>query len=136
MVIEFFLNLGDLLYIYVLTMEDKRYHITASAKGFYVNLSTEDEFNPKAANQKFIYHSLIELLNHISPTFKKNFALIQRRRCQKHPFERVATPYQVYTWLVPQFEHIADSIRAEDGKNYFRFLDYKIIFFPYLQAVH
>lgn len=29
--------LGDLLYLYVLTMEDKRYHVTCCTKGFYVN---------------------------------------------------------------------------------------------------
>lgn len=29
--------LGDLLYLYVLTLEDKKYHITASTRGFYVN---------------------------------------------------------------------------------------------------
>lgn len=28
---------GDLLYLYVLTLEDKKYHITASTRGFYVN---------------------------------------------------------------------------------------------------
>ena len=28
---------GDLLYLYVVTLEDKRYHITASTRGFYLN---------------------------------------------------------------------------------------------------
>ena len=39
-------------------------------------------------------------------------------RAQKHPFERVATPYQVYSWLSPHISHTVDSIRAEDGKGY------------------
>jgi protein TIF31 len=28
---------GDLLYLHVITLEDKRYHITASTRGFYIN---------------------------------------------------------------------------------------------------
>lgn len=36
-------------------------------------------------------------------------------RAQKHPFERVTTPYQVYSWLAPVQEHTMDSIRAEEG---------------------
>ena len=34
----------------------------------------------------------------------------------KHPFERVPTPYQVYSWLAPQPDHPVDYIRAEDGQ--------------------
>lgn len=51
----------------------------------------------------------------VSPIFKKSFNLIQKKRTQRHPFERVATPYQVYTWTAPNLEHTIDSIRAEDG---------------------
>lgn len=28
---------GDLMYLHVITNEDKRYHVTASVKGFFVN---------------------------------------------------------------------------------------------------
>lgn len=106
---------GDLTYLYVATLEDKRFHITASTRGFYVNLSTEDEFDPRPADPRSIFHSLIDLLNSISPAFKKNFALILKKRQSRHPFERVATPYQVYSWTAPQLEHSIDSIRAEDA---------------------
>lgn len=106
---------GDLLYLYVLTLEEKRYHVTASTRGFYLNQSTEDNFNPKASQPKYLSHSLIDLLSQISPLFKKNFALLLKKRSQKHPFERVPTPYQVYTWLAPQPDHQVDYIRAEDA---------------------
>lgn len=106
---------GDLMYLYVVTVEDKRFHITASTRGFYVNQSSEEEFNPKPDTPKIVYHSLIELLGQISPIFKRNFAIIQKKRTQRHPFERVATPYQVYTWCTPNFDHSIDSIRAEDA---------------------
>lgn len=105
---------GDLIYIHVVTNEDRRLSITGSTRGFYLNQSTEEEFNPLPASPKIIYHSLAELLNAQSPSFKRNFAQIQRKRHQKHPFERVATPYQVTTWCAPNLEHSIDSIRAED----------------------
>lgn len=106
---------GDLLYLYVVTLEEKKYHITASTRGFYVNQSTDEEFNPKAAQQKFLSHSLIDLLTQISPAFKKNFSILLKKRAQKHPFERVPTPYQIYSWMAPQPEHNVDYIRAEDA---------------------
>ncbi|CAH1800862.1 unnamed protein product [Owenia fusiformis] len=106
---------GDLLYLNIVTLEDKRYYITSSTRGFYVNLSTEDEFNPKAAPQKYLSHSLIDLLNQVSPGFKKNFAVLLKKRSQKNPFERVPTPYQVYSWMSPHMDHPVDAIRAEDA---------------------
>ncbi|WAR03982.1 CLU-like protein [Mya arenaria] len=106
---------GDLIYLYAVTLEDKKYHITASTRGFYVNMCTEDVFNPRAAAQKCLSHTLVELLNQLSPAFKRNFAQLLKKRGQKHPFERVPTPYQIYTWMVPQTDHTVDYIRAEDA---------------------
>jgi len=106
---------GDLLYLQVITAEEKHYHITASTRGYFVNHCTEEEFNPKAASPSFLSHSLIELLNQISPMFKRNFALLQKRRTSRHPYERVPTPYQVYSWIGPQLDHNIDTIRAEDA---------------------
>ncbi|XP_043574244.1 clustered mitochondria protein homolog isoform X2 [Chiloscyllium plagiosum] len=106
---------GDLMYLYVVTMEDRHVSITASTRGFYVNQSTAYSFNPKPANPSFLSHSLVELLSQISPTFKKNFAALQKKRVQRHPFERIATPFQVYSWTAPTVEHAMDCVRAEDA---------------------
>ncbi|XP_045448281.1 clustered mitochondria protein homolog [Melitaea cinxia] len=105
---------GDLLYLHVVTLEDRHFHITACPRGFYLNQSTEEVFNPRPFNPSLLCHSLIELLSIVSPAFKRNFALVQKRRMQKHPFERVATPYQVYQWASPMLDHTVDAIRAED----------------------
>ena len=43
--------------------------------------------------------------------------MLLKKRSQKHPFERVPTPYQVYSWMAPHPEHVIDYIRAEDGKS-------------------
>ncbi|XP_063536428.1 clustered mitochondria protein homolog isoform X1 [Cydia strobilella] len=105
---------GDLLYLHVVTLEDRHFHITACPRGFYLNQSTEEVFNPRPSTPSLLCHSLIELLSIVSPAFKRNFALVQKKRMQKHPFERVATPYQVYQWASPMLDHTVDAIRAED----------------------
>ncbi|ETE69328.1 hypothetical protein L345_04868 [Ophiophagus hannah] len=106
---------GDLMYLYVITVEDRHVSITASTRGFYLNQSTAYNFNPKPANPSFLSHSLVELLNQISPTFKRNFAALQKKRVQRHPLERISTPFQVYTWTAPLAEHVMDCVRAEDA---------------------
>uniref|UniRef100_A0A8D0Y386 Clustered mitochondria protein homolog n=1 Tax=Sus scrofa TaxID=9823 RepID=A0A8D0Y386_PIG len=64
---------GDLMYLFVITAEDRQVSITASTRGFYLN------------------------------------------QVQRHPFERIATPFQVYSWTAPQAEHAMDCVRAEDA---------------------
>ncbi|MGH0162817.1 UNVERIFIED_CONTAM: hypothetical protein FKN15_043940 [Acipenser sinensis] len=106
---------GDLMYLYMVTVEERHVSITASTRGFYLNQSTTYTFNPKPANPSFLSHSLVELLSQISPAFKKNFSTIQKKRVQRHPFERIATPFQVYSWTAPQVDHAMDCVRAEDA---------------------
>ncbi|XP_069395959.1 clustered mitochondria protein homolog isoform X2 [Paralichthys olivaceus] len=105
---------GDLMYLNALTMEDRELNITSSTRGFYLNQSTAFNFNPKPAAPKILCHSLVELLNHVSPAFRKNFSALQKRRVQQHPYERFAAPFQVFTWTAPHGEHTLDCVRAEE----------------------
>ncbi|XP_075957031.1 clustered mitochondria protein homolog isoform X4 [Anarhichas minor] len=106
---------GDLMYLCMVTVEERHISVTASTRGFYLNQSTTYTFNPKPANPSFLSHSLVELLSQISPAFKKNFTALQKKRVQRHPFERIATPFQVYSWTAPQVDHAMDCVRAEDA---------------------
>ncbi|KAI4897571.1 hypothetical protein NFI96_020853, partial [Prochilodus magdalenae] len=108
---------GDLMYLNVVTMEDRHCSVTASARGFYLNQSTTFSFNPKPASPSVLSHSLVELLNQISPVFKKNFSALLRRRTSTHPFERIATPFQVFSWTAPALDHAMDCVRAEDTSS-------------------
>ncbi|XP_056385246.1 clustered mitochondria protein homolog isoform X2 [Hyla sarda] len=108
---------GDLLYLTVVTMEDHHINITSSNRGFYINQSTAEVFNPKPASPSHLSHSIVELLNQVSPAFKKNFSNLQKKRVHRHPLERIATPYQIYTWISPSSNHIIDCVRAEDAYN-------------------
>ncbi|XP_043571539.1 clustered mitochondria protein homolog isoform X1 [Chiloscyllium plagiosum] len=106
---------GDLMYFNVITMEDRHVSITASTRGFYINQSTADMFNPKPGSPSLLCHSLLDLLNQISPIFKKNFAVLQKKRVSCHPLERVATPFLSYSWTIPHKQHTIDCVRAEDA---------------------
>nr|XP_006816525.1 PREDICTED: LOW QUALITY PROTEIN: clustered mitochondria protein homolog [Saccoglossus kowalevskii] len=108
---------GDLMYLHTITLENNSYHITASTKGFYINRSTLEVFDPKPSEPKHLSHSLVELLQKISPLFKKNFTQMIKKRSQRHPLERVLVPFQIYSWTAPVTEHTIDSIRAEDSHN-------------------
>ncbi|XP_051959972.1 clustered mitochondria protein homolog [Xyrauchen texanus] len=108
---------GDLMYLNVVTMEDRHFSITASTRGFYVNQSTAYSFNPKPANPSALSHALLDLLSQISPIFKKNFSALLKRRESTHPFERIATPFQVFSWTAPALDHSMDCVRAEDASS-------------------
>ncbi|XP_034062393.1 clustered mitochondria protein homolog isoform X4 [Gymnodraco acuticeps] len=105
---------GDLMYLNVVTMEDKELNITSSTRGFYLNQSTAFNFNPKPAVPKILCHSLVELLSQVSPAFRKTFSALQKKRVQRHPYERIAAPFQVFTWIARYGDHTLDCVRAEE----------------------
>ncbi|XP_039267294.2 clustered mitochondria protein homolog [Styela clava] len=105
---------GDLMYLYVITIEDKHFHITASSRGFYVNKSDLTTFDPKPETFSPPFHSLIDLLMDISPGFRINFPILNKVRCNRHIFERVGTPFQIHAWTAPQQNHQVNHVHAED----------------------
>lgn len=106
---------GDLLYLDVVTLEDVCANITASTSGFFINRTHDGTFNPQPHSEPCRSHTLVGLLNLLSPMFRKNFAQLQKSSLKRHPLEVVPTPYQVFPWAVPQTEHTQDTLRAEDA---------------------
>ncbi|CAK9304623.1 unnamed protein product [Gordionus sp. m RMFG-2023] len=105
---------GDLAYITVITLEDKEFHITACVRGFYVNQSVNGTFNPSPHSDSQNFHSLFDLLNKISPLFKRNLSVLIKKRNAQNSLEKVPVPFQKYSWILPFLEHREDAIRAED----------------------
>lgn len=65
---------GDFYYMHVRTLESVDYHITANPRGFYVNNSNVNYFDPQPHTQYGrVYSSLFDLLNDLSPKFKRCF---------------------------------------------------------------
>uniref|UniRef100_UPI0037E98104 clustered mitochondria protein homolog n=1 Tax=Semicossyphus pulcher TaxID=241346 RepID=UPI0037E98104 len=91
---------GDFLYITVVTMEGKRCDITSCPKGFFLNKSTEEVFDPRPAQSTPLCHCFTDLLSHISPAFKQTFTT-RKNRPQPPPVEVMPTPYHTLSWLGP-----------------------------------
>ncbi|XP_073675384.1 clustered mitochondria protein homolog [Garra rufa] len=89
---------GDLMYISVHTLEGKQCDITSCPRGFYVNRSTLEVFDPRPAQSTPVCHCLTDLLSHISPQFKHNLSTL-RHRPSLPAEESLSTPYRINSWL-------------------------------------
>lgn len=107
---------GDVIYVIVDTFEDRRFHLTCCTRGWYVNATIGDRFRPEPSPNHCnrIFHSLFDLLSDLSPHFKKTLAQILKVRSERHLFERLPTPYQTYSWIVPHVENLPDQFRADE----------------------
>ncbi|XP_077377070.1 clustered mitochondria protein homolog isoform X2 [Festucalex cinctus] len=89
---------GDFLYITVVTTEGQRFDITSCPKGFFVNRSTPEAFDPRPSQSSPVCHCFTELLCHISPAFKQ---ALTKNRHQLSQADMMPTPYQTLCWLGP-----------------------------------
>ncbi|CAG8445698.1 10634_t:CDS:10 [Funneliformis caledonium] len=109
---------GDLLYLTVTTIEGEILHITSAINGFFVNKSTMKNFDPNPRSDLKVYHthSLVSLLQAISPSFRVNFKSLQDFIASHHPFETIPfnTCFPAYPWVVRQSKHTHDMGRATE----------------------
>ncbi|CAJ1068847.1 clustered mitochondria protein homolog isoform X2 [Xyrichtys novacula] len=91
---------GDFLYITVVTLEGRRFDITSCPKGFFLNRSTEEVFDPRPAQSAPLCHCFTDLLCHISPAFKQTFTT-RKNGLQSPAVEVMPTPYHTLCWLGP-----------------------------------
>ncbi|XP_072538059.1 clustered mitochondria protein homolog [Salminus brasiliensis] len=89
---------GDFLYLSIQTLEGKHYDITSSPRGFYLNRSTMDVFDPRPSSSTPVCHCLTDLLSQLSPQFKHNFSSL-RHRPTLPTEESMSTPYHTLSWL-------------------------------------
>ncbi|XP_073766979.1 clustered mitochondria protein homolog [Danio rerio] len=89
---------GDFFYISVHTLEGKQCDITSCPRGFYLNRSTLDVFDPRPAQSTPVCHCLTDLLSHISPQFKHTLSTL-RHRPSLPVEESLPTPYRTLSWL-------------------------------------
>jgi protein TIF31 len=109
---------GDLLYLVITTLEGEIIHITASTKGFFVNNSSNNKFDPSPSFSKNISaHSLITLLQKISPLFANRFVKLQDFITQHHMLEvlPVNTFYPSHPWAVQTPQHLFDPSRPTES---------------------
>jgi protein TIF31 len=113
---------GDLLYLVVTTLENETVHITSNVRGFFVNNSSNNKFDPSvkrapSAEKLTESHSLITLLQHVSPLFASNFDKLQTFITDHHMLEvlPVNTTLQAYPWAVKPYPHTFDLARPADA---------------------
>ncbi|KAI9487743.1 MAG: clustered mitochondria-domain-containing protein [Benjaminiella poitrasii] len=109
---------GDLLYLAVTTLEGELVHITASTRGFYTNNSTNFSFDPSPRQTRRAFaHSLITLLQKISPLFASKFVELQNFITHHHMLEvlPVNTYYPSHPWAIEAPEHLYDPARPCDS---------------------
>lgn len=106
---------GDVLYIFVETLEGKSYNITCSYKGWFVNSTSGYKFNSEQSPQHpSIFHELPDLLMTISLGFKKLWPKALKARSDMHVFEKLEATFPSFNWVVPPFESTQDYFRSED----------------------
>lgn len=60
---------------------------------------------------KYIHPNKTEILTPLLTSLTENcFDL----RVQQHPYERIAAPFQVFTWTARHGDHTLDCVRAEE----------------------
>ncbi|KAK7207744.1 putative eukaryotic translation initiation factor 3 subunit CLU1/TIF31 [Myxozyma melibiosi] len=82
---------GHLLYLQVMTLEGTAFHITSHISGFYVSNSTSQKFDPTPKAKSPSAHSLLVLLQDLSPLFAAELHKWQTRLGERDPLT-VYTP--------------------------------------------
>ncbi|KAM7194980.1 Clustered mitochondria domain containing protein [Naviculisporaceae sp. PSN 640] len=113
---------GHLLYLTASTL-DGDFHITAHVGGFFVNKCTNQNFDPfpKSSAGKQSAHSLLSLLEEISPKFGPAVKELQAFQRRKHPLSTfpIGNTFPAAPWIVPPTSsplsaHLPDPTRSQE----------------------
>lgn len=115
---------GHLLYLIVTTNEGEQHQITAHVGGFFVNKSSNAKFDPfpRPAPKGHAAHSLLSLIEEISPSFAGSFAQLQEFNNRKEPLAtfQITNAIPAAPWLIPSSSsplcsHIPDITRTQES---------------------
>src|SRR5690606_28990134 len=113
---------GHLMYLVATTNEGEQYQITSYVGGFYVNKSSNAKFDPfpKGTPKGHPAHSLLSLLELISPIFTESVAKLHEHSGRKDPLAAFQITHAIPAapWAVPpasatQCTHQADPARSQ-----------------------
>lgn len=114
---------GHLLYLVATTMEGEQIQITAHVTGFFVNKSSNAKFDPfpRPAPKGQSAHSLLELLELISPSFKTSFHQLMEHNNTRDPLStfQITNAIPSAPWAVPSpnsaiCAHQSDATRPQE----------------------
>lgn len=109
--------IGDFFYLSFRTLEGEEYHATAFSKGFYINKSTSDNFDPAAESE--LFYSVLDLVASKSSSFKgkKDLGLFSNVNLELKNIDlpKSLQPTMWFKQERPMENHKADSLRANQA---------------------
>ncbi|KAH7354066.1 eukaryotic translation initiation factor 3 135 kDa subunit [Plectosphaerella cucumerina] len=114
---------GHLLYLILTTNEGEQLQITAHVSGFFVNKSANAKFDPfpRPSPKGQSSHSLLGLLELVSPGFDAAFRSLQEFNNKKDPLAtfQIANAIPAAPWAVPSsssslLAHVSDPTRSQE----------------------
>jgi protein TIF31 len=115
---------GHLLYLLLVTNEGEQYQITSHVSGFFVNKSSHNKFDPfpKQAPKNYSAHSLLVLIQKLSPSFEPSFQSLLEYNSKREPLAmfQLSNAIPASPWLVPapsttSPDHQPDITRAQEN---------------------
>ncbi|CAI6333795.1 unnamed protein product [Periconia digitata] len=115
---------GHLLYLLLTTNENEQHHITATVAGFFVNKSSNAKFDPtpRQAPKAHSAHSLLQLIEQLSPSFSSNFKTYLEHTQKRDPltYFQLSNAIPANPWLVPassstNTSHQPDLARTQES---------------------
>jgi protein TIF31 len=115
---------GHLLYLQVTTNEGEQHQITSHVSGFYLNKSTNSKFDPFPRGTPKVYsaHSLLNLIEEISPSFDASFKKLLESNNTKEPLAnfQITNAIPSSPWIVPSTSsplvaHQSDITRTQES---------------------
>ncbi|PTB75460.1 hypothetical protein M440DRAFT_1402976 [Trichoderma longibrachiatum ATCC 18648] len=96
---------GHLLYLVVTTNEGEQFQVTAHVSGFFVNKSSNAKFDPfpRPAPKGQSSHSLLKLIELLSPSFSSSFESLQEYNSKRDPLAtfQITNAIPNSPWAVP-----------------------------------
>ncbi|KAF7561889.1 hypothetical protein G7046_g2259 [Stylonectria norvegica] len=114
---------GHLLYLIVTTTEGEQFQVTSHVSGFYINKSSNAKFDPfpRPAPKGQSSHSLLNLIETVSPSFAEAFIKLQEYNNQRDPLStfQITNAIPAAPWVVPSpnsslCTHFPDSTRSQE----------------------
>ncbi|CAK7215444.1 Intracellular distribution of mitochondria [Sporothrix curviconia] len=115
---------GHLMYLIVTTNEGEQFQITSHVAGFYVNKSSNSKFDPlpRPSPKSHSAHSLLSLIQELSPSFAETFVKLQEYNSRRDPLStfQITNALPAAPWLVPALSspacaHSADITRTQEA---------------------
>eukprot|EP01130_Rhizamoeba_saxonica_P016323 TRINITY_DN752_c0_g1_i1.p1 TRINITY_DN752_c0_g1~~TRINITY_DN752_c0_g1_i1.p1 ORF type:complete len:998 (-),score=257.44 TRINITY_DN752_c0_g1_i1:85-3078(-) len=104
---------GDLFYLEITLCEGQSIHITVWTKGFYINKTNENRFNPEPVDDKPCHnHSLVGLLSEYSELFSERYTQLITGLFERSSLYNDSITLPRYPWLTVQDDHVPNPQRA------------------------